>query len=155
MKKLNLECLGSLQLTKEVIDRFSVSVTGTTISSKALNYVKKVLVYDVHKDELAFTFESEGNDNDISLEVKQNIVKYLACEYSKQGYHGVLVNVTVFYADNSYHTEPNTIFFIKDTYVNSGICKVFYDASGKFCVMTSSSILHVCREDFFDIGILE
>lgn len=171
MKRLNLEYLGELELNSMVIDRFLISVVTNTETitgvifktmpdklvfndSDCIDDIKKVIVYDTVSNKEAFAFESEDCDN-IVLGLKQNIVKYLAKEYSKEGYSETLVDVIVFQADGCYHTETNSIICIKDEYTDKDINRIVYNPSNEVCALTTSGeLVPICQEDFFDIGIL-
>lgn len=170
MKKLNLESLGDVQVNSMVMDRFSISAVTKTIfdvvlksnpeelvytDSDSVDNRKKVIAYDTVANKTAFTFDTELGDSDIILEIKQHIIKYLVEEHSKDGYFGVLADVVVFYADGRYHTEPNTIFSIKNEYVDKDINRIVYNPSHEVCALTTSGeLIPICKEDFFDIGIL-
>ena len=88
MKKWTLENLESIQLMQDIIDRFTVSITSTTLSGVIFNSdsteltlmdtedidcERKVTVYDTVNNETAFTFKSDGDDLDIIAEIKKNM----------------------------------------------------------------------------------
>lgn len=170
MKKLIVENLGSIQLNKEILDRFSISIINKVITGVAINQdsteliyadsvdldgPRKVLVYDTEKNVQAFKFETEGDDYDIILEIKERIVGYLNEEYTKEGYFGVLVDVSVVYGDGSYHTEPDTIMFIKNDYANKGD-EIVFDSRGKILLTSKlGRMIPICKEDLFSVGIIE
>ena len=89
MKKWTLENLESIQLMQDIIDRFTVSITSTTLSGAIFNSdsteltlmdtedidcERKVTVYDTVNNETAFTFKSDGDDLDIITEIKKNMI---------------------------------------------------------------------------------
>ena len=169
MKKWSLENLESIELLQKFIERFSVSITSTTLSgaifnsdstelilmdTENLDCERKVMVYDTVTEETAFTFESEGDDLDIITEIKKNIVIYLDEMYSKEGYIGGLVDTMVVQIDGCYNIEPNTIVFIKDKYKD--IVKLIHLPDNKINAETlSGEVINISKDDFIDVGILE
>lgn len=168
MKKLSLEILNDLQLSNGIIDRFLMSVVTKRIhdaifnsdvteliysESEDLKDYHEVLVHDTYKDTPAFNFETEKEN--VVIEIKKKIVEYLGKEYSKEGYTGVVVDVVVLYADGCYHTEPNTIYCIRNEYLDKDIEKIVYDCDNKVYGLTSSKDkIFLSKEDIKDIGIL-
>ena len=171
MKKWTLENLESIQLMQDIIDRFTVSITSTTLSGAIFNSdsteltlmdtedidcERKVTVYDTVNNETAFTFKSDGDDLDIIAEIKKNMIIYLDKVYSNQGYIGGLIDTIVMYIDGSYHGEPNTIIFIKDDANNKDIVRLIYTVDDKIIGETESGeTIILSKEDFIDAGILE
>lgn len=168
MKKLSLEILNDLQLSNGIIDRFLMSVVTKRIhdaifnsdvteliysESEDLKDYHEVLVHDTYKDTPAFNFETEKEN--VVVEIKKKIVEYVSNEYSKEGYTSVVVDVVVLYADGAYHIEPNTIYCIKNEYLDKGIEKIVYDCDNKVYGLTSSkNKVFLSKEDIKDIGIL-
>lgn len=171
MKKWSVESLESIQLMKNIIERFSVSITSVTLSgaifdsdsteftlvdTEDVDCERKVIVYDTVNNETAFTFKSGGDDFDIIVEIKKNMVIYLDKVYSTQGYIGGLVDAVIMYIDGSYHVEPDTIVFIKDEGNNKDIVEVIHTVDNKIIGKTKTDeTIELSREDFVDIGILE
>lgn len=171
MKKWTLENLESIQLMQDIIDRFTVSITSTTLSGVIFNSdsteltlmdtedidcERKVTVYDTVNNETAFTFKSDGDDLDIIAEIKKNMIIYLDKVYSKQGYIAGLVDTIVMYIDGCCHGEPNTIVFMKDEANNKDIVRLIYTVDDKIIGETESGeTIILSKEDFIDAGILE
>lgn len=171
MKRINTRKLDSLQLSREVIERFSILITSTSVNNAIINpqdtefilidaedidCERTVVVYDPVKNQEVCTFVSEADDYDVICEIKKHIVVYLIREYEKEGYVAGLVDSYIFQADGAYHVEPDTIVFMSDKVASNDITRISYITDNKIFANTSDSeVIELSKDDFIDIGIVE
>ena len=171
MKKINIEKLDSLQLNRDIIERFSILITSTSVNNAIINpqdtefilidaedidCERTVVVYDPVKNQEVITFTSEEDDYDIICKIKRHIVVYLMQEYEKEGCVSGLVDSYIFQIDGSYHVEPDTIVFIPNNINSANINRISYMADNKIFANTSDGkVIELSKDDFIDIGIVE
>ena len=106
------------------LDEFNINLNNKTINLNDLESTNKLYVYDKNLDKLAFDI-TINNSND-TTKIINKMVDYIDNYYSEKGYTGIVVTNTIIQLDGFYHTEPNSIIFIKDSLVSKNIDTVLY-----------------------------
>lgn len=154
----------TIEITNEVLNKFNISTSEVNLDevsinpdNKTLNFnglepVNKLYIYDKKLDKLAFNVNI-GNSND-ATEIINQMISYIENYYDEKGYTGIVITSLIIQLDGSYHTEPNSVIFIKNNLLSRNIDSVVYLPDNKIIAVSEDEEEFIFnREDFISSGI--
>lgn len=131
----NLKETKNIEILNQLLKRFNISTSENNKNEVLINLEDKnksltflsepkdaLYVYDTETNKLAVTIK----EYNIADDIISHIVNYIDDFYKDLGYGAITITSIIMQIDGCYHTEPNTIVFVKNEFLDKDIDSIVY-----------------------------
>ena len=152
MRNLELEKLDKFFLNRSIVERFKM--TETYIDEQISNLVK-IDVFDKINNSLAFSFNTDEEEDSVLTRLKKEILLYIKEDYRKNGYIPGVVKLSRL-GIGTYKEYPNAIVFVKGSNNYTFIEEMIYYKKNNQMLVESlfGELREISKDEYIEVGYI-
>ncbi|MBQ8998171.1 MAG: hypothetical protein IJ086_05710 [Clostridium sp.] len=155
---MNLIERKNLQITSQLIGRFNISTSKDNVNEVEINLDndEKSFRFITNESDKLYIYDKETDNLEITIEnfnTAEDIIKHLICYidkyYRERDYSPIETTCMFIQADGCYHTEPNSVVFVKNEFALKNIDSIVFLPDNRVIAVSESKEEFIFDKDSY------